>query len=111
MDSHNVVGIGNIYATEALFASGVLPDRPANTLTLDECRIMVRKIKKVLRSAIKQGGTTLKDFYGADGQKGYFSVALLAYGRAGKPCMCCGALLMLMNISGRSSVYCNACQH
>jgi formamidopyrimidine-DNA glycosylase len=110
MDSHNVVGIGNIYAAEALFESGILPDRPAFTLSLDDCATLVRNIKKTLRAAITQGGVTLKDFYGVKGQKGYFAISLLVYGRDGELCINCKTILKLMNIGGRSTVYCDLCQ-
>lgn len=111
MDAKIVVGVGNIYANEALFASRILPFRLSNTLRLEECNLLVKNIRTILKTAIKKGGTTLKDFLTPEGQLGYFSQKLLVYGREGKPCIGCGARLSSSRIDNRATVYCNYCQN
>ncbi len=110
MDGKVVVGVGNIYANEALFLSGIHPARPAGRVSLARYRRLADVIKQVLTSAIEQGGTTLRDFVGGDGRPGYFAQQLLVYGRAGQPCKCCGASLRELRLGQRSSVYCVTCQ-
>lgn len=110
MDQCIIVGVGNIYATEALFKSGINPLRPAKTLLLSELKQLVYAIKAILRLAIKQGGTTLKDFLNSEGNPGYFTQQLNVYGRAGLPCLRCQTALQLIRIGQRSSVYCQQCQ-
>ncbi len=110
MDSHIVVGVGNIYANESLFSAGIRPSRPAGKLTRKECEDWVADIKQVLSRSIKQGGTTLRDFVGGDGKPGYFAQQLLVYGRAGEPCVKCDAILKEIRQGQRSSVYCRQCQ-
>ncbi len=110
MDNRIVVGVGNIYATEALFASGLHPNRRAATLSLAECHQLVMNIKSILRAAIRQGGTTLKDFCGADGKPGYFSQTLQVYGQQGKLCPCCDAVIQAITIGQRTSAFCPSCQ-
>lgn len=110
MDQHIVVGVGNIYATEALFKSGINPLRAAKTISLCELKLLVKAIKAILRLAIKQGGSTLKDFLNSDGKPGYFTQQLNVYGRAGLPCVKCQSPLQLIRIGQRSSVYCQQCQ-
>ncbi len=110
MDQHIVVGIGNIYITEALFAAGIHPTTSAKTLSLVQLKRLVTVIKKILRRAIKKGGTTLKDFLNSQGKPGYFSQALQVYGRAGLPCLSCQASLQSIRIGQRSTVYCSNCQ-
>jgi formamidopyrimidine-DNA glycosylase len=110
MDGKVVVGVGNIYANEALFLSGIRPTRPAGRISLARYRRLADVIKQVLTSAIEQGGTTLRDFVGGDGRPGYFAQQLLVYGRAGQPCKCCGASLRELRLGQRSSVYCVTCQ-
>ncbi len=110
MDSHTVVGVGNIYANEALFLSGIHPHRPAKSLTKNECQHLVKNIKKVLQAAIKAGGTTLRDFISVDGKPGYFQQTLLVYGRAGEPCTQCGTVLQESRLGQRSTVFCLTCQ-
>lgn len=110
MDSHVVVGVGNIYANEALFAAGIDPARKAGTLTLDRCEVLVREIKTVLDRAITVGGTTLRDFVGGDGKPGYFSQTLQVYGREGQPCVSCMTPLKDSRLGGRSTIYCPRCQ-
>lgn len=110
MDSKVVVGVGNIYAAESLFDAKIHPKRPANSLTLADYERLTRAIKKTLRAAIKKGGTTLKDFLGSDGSKGYFSLKLKVYGRGGLMCLHCHEPLDEMRLGQRSTVYCRYCQ-
>lgn len=110
MDNAVVVGVGNIYASEALFAAGIDPRKAAGTLSTKHCVLLVDEIKRILAAAIEQGGTTLKDFVGGDGKPGYFQQKLFVYGRAGQPCLKCGAELKEVKLGQRSSVYCTKCQ-
>ncbi len=110
MDSKTVVGVGNIYANEALYLSGIHPNRSAKRISKARYERLVVKIKQVLTSAITQGGTTLRDFVGGDGKPGYFQQQLFVYGRQGEPCKGCGAELKELRLSGRSTVYCGVCQ-
>lgn len=110
MDNAVVVGVGNIYATEALFLSGIRPDRPAGKISAKRYGVLAEKIKQVLSAAIAQGGTTLRDFVSGKGEPGYFQQQLNVYGRGGKPCSCCGRVLREMRLGQRSSVYCPGCQ-
>jgi len=110
MDGKVVVGVGNIYANEALFQSGIRPDRAAGRISLARYQRLADIIKQVLTSSIEQGGTTLRDFVGGDGKPGYFAQQLLVYGRAGQPCRCCGSPLRERRLGQRSSVYCVTCQ-
>ncbi|MCD6039999.1 MAG: mutM [Gammaproteobacteria bacterium] len=110
MDHKVVTGIGNIYAVEALFAASVYPMQPANSLSLTQWNNLAKVIKKILRSAIQRGGTTLKDFLNSDGKPGYFSNQLKVYGRANLPCVKCGSLLKSVKLGQRSTVYCAKCQ-
>ena len=110
MDSRIVVGIGNIYASEALFSSGILPKRQAGRLTKVRFARLVASIREVLRKAIAAGGTTLRDFASGDGQPGYFSLELQVYDRAGEPCERCGSPIKLARLGQRSTYYCTKCQ-
>jgi formamidopyrimidine-DNA glycosylase len=110
MDGKVVVGVGNIYANEALFLSGIRPDRAAGRISRARYDVLAERIKQVLTSAIEQGGTTLRDFVGGDGKPGYFAQQLYVYGRAGEPCKCCGGVLRERRLGQRTSVYCVACQ-
>lgn len=110
MDSHVVVGVGNIYATEALFLAKIHPVTSAGMLTNKQCEDLVLAIQNVLRAAIKQGGTTLKDFVNSEGNPGYFLQKLTVYGRAGLPCVECHAALKSLKLGQRSTVYCEYCQ-
>lgn len=110
MDSHVVVGVGNIYATEALFAAGIDPRRAAGNISLSRLSVLVEEIKTVLAAAIDQGGTTLKDFVGGDGKPGYFKQELSAYGRKGLPCKKCMAPLSEVRLGQRATVFCKHCQ-
>ena len=110
MDGKVVVGVGNIYANEALFLAGIRPERAAGRISLARYERLAENIKQVLTSAIEQGGTTLRDFVGGDGKPGYFAQQLYVYGRAGQPCKRCGGLLREVRLGQRSSVYCVTCQ-
>jgi formamidopyrimidine-DNA glycosylase len=110
MDGKVVVGVGNIYANEALFQSGIRPDRAAGRVSRARYEHLAENIKQVLTTAIDQGGTTLRDFVGGDGRPGYFAQQLLVYGRAGEPCKRCSKPLRELRLGQRSSVYCVTCQ-
>jgi formamidopyrimidine-DNA glycosylase len=111
MDHRIVVGIGNIYANEALFRAGIHPALPAGDVTLVHYHTLAATIRQVLKEAIAAGGTTLCDFSDAKGRPGYFSLQLEVYGRAGHPCTVCGTPLETSRIGQRSSFYCRHCQH
>ena len=110
MDATVVVGVGNIYANEALFMSGIRPDRAANRISNIRYQRLVQAIKQVLDFAIGVGGTTLRDFVGGDGKAGYFAQQLSVYGRGGQACASCGRALKEIRQSNRSSVFCQSCQ-
>ena len=110
MDSHVVVGIGNIYAAEALFDARIHPATPAGLLTLPQYQRLVESIKCILQKAINQGGTTVKDFINSEGKPGYFVQQLAVYGRAGLPCVACQTTLQSFKLSQRSTVFCKQCQ-
>ncbi len=110
MDQKIVVGVGNIYANEALFIAKIHPQTPAKGVSLSSYEALVKAIKDILRKAIKQGGTTLKDFLNSEGKPGYFSQHLYVYGRAGEPCMHCQTPLVGMMLGQRSTVFCERCQ-
>lgn len=110
MDSKTVAGVGNIYATEALFLAGIRPQTHAGKISLAQYQKLTETIRMVLKSAIRKGGTTLKDFTQSDGSPGYFSIDLLVYGRGGEPCVRCKTTLKSLRTGQRSSVYCPVCQ-
>jgi len=110
MDARIVVGIGNIYANEALFKSGVRPRTAAGRLSRPRYRKIAAATRETLSAAIDQGGTTLRDFVGSDGRPGYFANELFVYGRDGKPCRRCGSILKGLRVGQRSTVYCPSCQ-
>lgn len=111
MDSHVVVGVGNIYASESLFLAGLQPVRRACDLDIDDCRRLVVAIQTVLQRSIDQGGTTLRDFVNPQGKPGYFQQTLTVYGRGGQPCLTCAEPIQQVTIAQRSSYYCTHCQH
>lgn len=111
MNSRIVVGVGNIYACEALFRSGIHPGRGAGRIALGRYGRLASSIKSTLSEAIDAGGTTLQDFVGSDGKPGYFRPALLVYGQAGGPCPNCGLPIRKQVRNQRSSFYCPRCQH
>ncbi len=110
MNSHTVVGVGNIYASESLFIAGINPKRKAGSLSRTRTEKLVAAIKQILLDAIDQGGTTLRDFTREDGQPGYFAQKLFVYGRAGKACAKCGSVIKQFTQQQRSTFYCTTCQ-
>ena len=110
MDSKVVVGVGNIYAQEALFMSGILPSRAANRISKARIAVLVENIKIVLEKAIIAGGSSLKDFIKADGKPGYFQHTFQVYGRAGEACSRCGDILKQKQLGQRTSTFCPSCQ-
>lgn len=110
MDGRVVVGVGNIYANEALFIAGIRPDRPAGTVSRHRYRHLADAIKVVLNQAIEQGGTTLRDFVDGHGQPGYFGQKLRVYGRADQPCLRCQGTIRPIKIGQRASYFCPRCQ-
>ena len=110
MDGHIVVGVGNIYANEALFSAGIRPDRAAGKITLPRYERLAEEVKFVLARSIKQGGTTLRDFVGGDGKPGYFKQQLQVYGRGGEACSVCGGVLEEVRLGQRATVFCRRCQ-
>lgn len=110
MDNHVVVGVGNIYASETLFMTGLNPLMPANSLTLLDCNMLRSTIRHILGQAIRRGGTTLRDFVNSSGNPGYFQQELMVYGREGNHCRICNTPLQWVRIAGRSTVFCPSCQ-
>lgn len=110
MDSRVVVGVGNIYANEALFRAGIRPQLAAGKLSLPRCTRLVEEIRATLTEAIEKGGSSLRDFVDAAGQPGYFQQHYWVYGRGGEPCRRCGAQIKQIRQGQRSSFYCASCQ-
>lgn len=110
MDQKVVVGIGNIYASEALFRAGVRPARLSSRLKRGECERIVGAAREVLEMAIQAGGSSIRDYRNLSGEPGGFQDLHLVYGRAGEPCRNCGALIQAKVIGGRSTYWCPRCQ-
>jgi formamidopyrimidine-DNA glycosylase len=110
MDGKVVVGVGNIYASEALFMAGIHPLRAAGRISAVRYEALARAIRDVLNRAIRHGGTTLRDFLNSDGNPGYFAQELLVYEREGQPCFQCKSSIKRKVIGQRSSYYCTQCQ-
>lgn len=110
LNQNLIAGIGNIYADEALFTAGILPHRPAGSLTREEIERLAEGIKEVLQRSIEQRGTTFRDFRDGYNQSGGFQHCLNVYGRINEPCSVCGAPIVRDRIGGRSSHYCRHCQ-
>lgn len=110
MDGRIVVGAGNIYAAESLFHAGIRPTRAAGKLSRGDCERLAREIRAVLGAAVELGGTTLRDFAGADGASGYFQQELFVYDRGGEPCRVCGTTIRRLTLGARQSCYCPRCQ-
>lgn len=110
MDGRRIVGVGNIYANESLFRARINPRKAAQRLSARDCERLVKSIKDTLRAAIRAGGSTLRDFVGADGAAGYFQQRYWVYDRAGKKCRRCGALIRKLLQGQRSTYYCPSCQ-
>lgn len=111
MDGRVVVGVGNIYASEALFRAGIHPGRPAGRISKQRLMHLADAIRAVLHEAIVAGGSSISDFVHADGRPGYFSRTLKVYGREGMPCLRCQRQIRKMIQAGRSTFYCPGCQH
>ena len=111
MDQRKIVGVGNIYASESLFLSRISPERIGKKLSIKDCSNLSNSIKKVLKEAIKMGGTTLKDFYSADGNQGYFKIKLNVYGKDGQLCNSCNNIITKKIIGQRSTFMCSKCQN
>ncbi len=110
MNSKIVVGVGNIYACESLFAQGIAPNRPAGSISKKRYQNLTQSIKKILTNAIKAGGTTLQDFTQVDGTPGYFAQTLQVYGRENQPCSICNGKIIRIIQNQRSTFYCKKCQ-
>jgi len=110
MDNAIVVGVGNIYASEALFAAGIDPRRAAGTVSRARYQRLAGEVKRILAWAIERGGTTLRDFLNPDGAPGYFFRELFVYGREGEPCRVCGTAIRQQTIGQRSTFWCPHCQ-
>jgi formamidopyrimidine-DNA glycosylase len=110
MDARRIVGVGNIYASESLYRAGIDPRTPANRVSLERCARLSRAIKQTLRAAIRAGGSTLRDFVGADGAAGYFQQRYWVYDRAGEKCRRCGAAIRRILQGQRSTYFCPRCQ-
>ncbi|HVJ29006.1 MAG TPA: bifunctional DNA-formamidopyrimidine glycosylase/DNA-(apurinic or apyrimidinic site) lyase, partial [Gammaproteobacteria bacterium] len=110
MNGRVVVGVGNIYASEALFRAGIHPRRTAGRIARARFEPLVSSVREVLRDAIEEGGTTLRNFVGGDGKPGYFSGSLRVYDREGSPCLSCGTPIERRVLGQRATFYCPRCQ-
>lgn len=110
MDAHIVVGVGNIYASEALFRAGVSPLKPAGKVSKAAYGRLVEAVTVILNEAISAGGTTIRDFSNSEGKPGYFTQELRVYGRAGQACRSCDTLIKQVKLGQRSTFYCPRCQ-
>jgi len=110
MDSHLVVGVGNIYASESLFRAGINPQKPANKLSKAHCAKLVDEIRTTLEAALEAGGSSLRDFFGADGNPGYFQQEYFVYGRTDQPCKICNTPIKSVRLGQRSTFFCSHCQ-
>ena len=110
MDARRLVGVGNIYASETLFAARVSPEKKAGKITLPIWKNILAELRRILESSISAGGTTLNDFFSTEGEPGYYSVKLAVYGKEGQPCPRCGKPISRATRSGRSTFFCRACQ-
>lgn len=110
MNARVVVGVGNIYASEALFRAGIHPARAAGRISLSRFDLLAAAVRSVLQESIREGGTTLRDFHGSDGAPGYFARRLRVYDRAGDPCPACGTPITRRTLGQRSTYFCPRCQ-
>jgi formamidopyrimidine-DNA glycosylase len=110
MDSHIVVGVGNIYANESLFRAGIRPDRAAHRVGRGRLGRLVMSVRDTLAEAIAKGGSTLRDYVDSRGEPGYFQLEYYVYGRDGQPCRICGSRIRLRRLGGRATYYCVRCQ-
>jgi len=111
MDQRRVAGVGNIYASEALFRAGVDPRRPGRELTADEVKRLHRTVRRVLREALKKAGTSFQNYRAVNGRSGAFQTSLAVYAREGQPCRKCDETIERVVQAGRSTFYCPSCQH
>lgn len=110
MDSHLVVGVGNIYASESLFRAKIHPEKSAKSLSLLDCKRLVIAIKATLEDALKAGGSSLRDYFGVDGKPGYFQQDYFVYGRGNAKCRVCSGLIFNIRLGQRSTFFCPVCQ-
>ncbi len=110
LDQRHIAGVGNIYANEALHLSGIHPRRPASGVTPEEAARLHRALRRVLRAAIENGGTTIRDYRNADGGMGAYADRLHVYGRDGEPCRACGDPIERIVFGNRSAFFCPSCQ-
>lgn len=110
MNSHIVVGVGNIYASESLFRAGIHPGLASDRVSLLRCKKLVAAIQETLTAAIEAGGSTLRDYVGAEGDPGYFQQSYFVYGREGEPCRVCGTSIKALRQGQRSTFFCPVCQ-
>ena len=110
MDANIIVGVGNIYACESLFSSGIHPERMSSSVTKQEASKLYKAIVKTLDRAIKAGGSTLKDYQQANGESGYFQHDFLVYDREDEPCTKCSSSIARIKQNGRSTYFCPSCQ-
>ncbi len=110
LDGRILAGIGNIYACEILFAARLHPATPVARLSLKDWGLVLKETRRILKEAIRQGGTTVSNYLNSQGEAGLFQVQLLVYGKAGEPCQRCGAPIARLVQAGRSSFFCPVCQ-
>jgi formamidopyrimidine-DNA glycosylase len=110
MNAHVVVGVGNIYASEALWRAGIHPTRPAGRIAAARYAILVRTVKEVLEDSLRAGGTTLRDYTGSDGAPGRYRISLDVYEREGLACPRCGDRIRRRVVAQRSTYFCASCQ-
>ena len=110
MDSHLVVGVGNIYASESLYNAGIRPNRVSKKVSKKEVFALVKSIKSVIKNAIARGGSSINDFFDVNGENGYFQNEHKVYGRENKPCFQCQLPITQLKLGQRSSFFCKKCQ-
>jgi formamidopyrimidine-DNA glycosylase len=110
LDGRVVAGIGNIYACEIMFAAGIHPATPAGALSLEAWQTVLNETRRILKRAIRQGGTTVNDYLNSRGETGLFQVELMVYGREHEPCRRCGSTIKRLVQAGRSTFFCPRCQ-
>jgi formamidopyrimidine-DNA glycosylase len=110
LDGRIIAGIGNIYASEALFEIRLHPQTPVGQISPETWAALIKAIRRILKRAIQAGGTTIANFQDCEGQSGLFAVQLKVYGRAGEPCPVCGTPIERLVMAGRSTFFCPRCQ-
>jgi formamidopyrimidine-DNA glycosylase len=111
MNNHLIVGVGNIYANEALFHAGIRPTTRANRVSLARYERLLVAVRETLSEAIAKGGSTLRDYVDSRGEPGYFQLEYRVYGREGLPCRVCRTAIKSVRLGGRATTYCPRCQH